>query len=412
MLTTQIFILVILILLSGFFSGVEVALMSLNNIKVRSLAKQKKKGSFYLKKIKKDPHRLIITILIGNNLVNIAAASIATIVFTNIFGSAAIGISTGIMTLLILVFGEIIPKTYASQNAVFISLKVSRLIYILSLVLFPLIIIFEFISKFIFKISGSQKIQKMTEAELEAILSIGKEQGVLEKEVAHIVANMLKFGERKVQEIMTPRVDLALINGNKKVKEVLDYITKTPYSRYPVYIDNPNKIEGIIDIDDILKVIRDRKYSRKVKDIIRPVLFIPRTKDIDDLLNDFEGKEVPMAIVVDEFGDLLGLVTVEDILEEIVGDIFDKSKLKSLRRIESRIHKKDINIDAKTSIDELNKSLNLGLKKEYFNTIGGYIVDRLGRVPYPGERIRIKKNIIEVTKVTKRSIKRIKIIRE
>jgi len=409
MLGTQITILVVLLILSAFFSGVETALMSLSQIKVKSLVKQGRKGAAVLYRLKQNPHKLIITILIGNNLVNIGAASFATVMFTELFGSSGVGIATGIMTFLILVFGEITPKTFASQNAERVSLFVARPIEILSIILAPFVWFFEKISKVMSSLLGSKKEDLLSETELETIVTMGRKEGLLEKEAADIMHNVLKFGGTTAKEIMTPRIDMVIIDGNKKLNEVLDLIVKTPYSRYPVSI-KPNKIEGILDIDDVLKQVRDKKLNKKVKDILRPILFVPETKEIDDLLTEFEGKEVPMAIVVDEYGDIEGLVTVEDILEEIVGDIFDKSKAKNfyLNKMKENV----IKVDAKSPIDELNKALNLGIKPGQFNTIAGYIQDRLQRIPHVGEKIKLRNATIEIIETTKQGIKSVKIIKK
>ncbi len=409
MLGTQITILVVLLILSAFFSGIETALMSLNQIKIKSLVKQGKKGSAVLYRIKQKPHKLIITILIGNNLVNIGAASLATVMFTELFGSSGVGIATGIMTFLILVFGEITPKTFASQNAERVSLLVARPIEILSILLSPFVWVFEKISKLMSVLLGSKKEDVLSETELETIVTLGRKEGLLEKEAADIMHNVLKFGGTTAKEIMTPKVDIIIIDGNKKLSEVLDLIVKTPYSRYPVSIEE-NKIEGILDIDDVLKQVRDKKLNRKVKAILRPILFVPESKEIDDLLTEFEGKEVPMAIVVDEYGDIEGLVTVEDILEEIVGDIFDKSKAKNIyfKKTEENV----IKVDAKTPVDELNKALRLGIKPGQFNTIAGYIQDKLQRIPHQGEKIKLRNATIEIIETTKQGIKTVKIIKK
>jgi len=408
MLGTQITILIVLLILSALFSGMETALMSINQIKAKSLVKQGKKGAAVLYRIKQKPHKLIITILIGNNLVNIGAASLATVMFTELFGSSGIGIATGIMTFLILVFGEITPKTFASQNSERISLLVARPIEILSVILSPLVWVFENISKVMSTMLGSKGEDALSESELETIVTMGRKEGLLEKEAAEIMHNVLKFGGTTAKEIMTPKSEIVMIDGNKKLSEVLDHIVKTPYSRYPVY-ENKNHIEGILDIDDVLKNVRDKKLNKKVKELVRPILFVPETKEIDDLLTEFEGKEVPMAVVVDEYGEIEGLVTVEDILEEIVGDIFDKSKTKNLyfKKLNENIMK----VDAKAPIDELNKVLKLGLRGEQFNTIAGYIEHRLQRIPRQGERIKLKNAIIEVGEVTNQGIKNVKIIR-
>jgi CBS domain containing-hemolysin-like protein len=409
MLATQIIILVILLVFSAFFSGIETALMSINGIKIKSLVKQRKRGAVVLHRLKQNPHKLIITILVGNNFVNIGAASMATVMFTELFGSSGVGIATGIMTFLILVFGEITPKTFASQNAERVSLAVARPVEVLSIILTPLVWFFERISKIMSRLLGSKKEDALSETELETIVTMGRKEGILEKEAAEIMHNVLKFGGTTAKEIMTPKVEMVMIGGNKKLSEVLDHIVKTPYSRYPVF-EKESEILGILDIDDVLRFVRDKKLNKKIKTMVRPVLFVPESKEIDDLLTEFEGKEVPMAIVVDEYGEIEGMVTVEDILEEIVGDIFDKSKTKSLyfKKLRPNVTK----VDAKAPIDELNKIMKLGIRGDQYNTIAGYIEHRLQRIPHQGEKIRLKNAVIEVGEVTKQGIKSVKISRK
>jgi Mg2+/Co2+ transporter CorB len=406
----QIITLVILIFLSAFFSGIETALMSINKIKVNALLKTGKKGTESLYRIKQNPHRLIITILIGNNLVNIGAASFATVIFTNLFGSSGVGIATGIMTFLILVFGEITPKTFASQNAERISLIIARPIELLSIGLLPIVKVFELISKLMSKILGSKKESEISEEELKTIVTMGAKEGILNKEVAEIMHNVLDFKGTKVTEVMTPDAKIKMIDGKKQINEVLDFVVKTPYSRYPVYLDSKDKIIGILDVDDVLEYMKNKKLNTLVKDIVRNVFFIPESKEIDDLLNEFESKKTPLAIVVDEYGDVTGLVSVEDILEEIVGDIFDKSQKK--KKIIKKTNNKLIKIDGKTSIDEVNKTFHLDLKSKNFNTIAGFIEQKLQRIPRKKEKIKLKNIIIEVDKVTKQGIKSLKIIRK
>jgi len=409
MLGTQVIILAVLIIFSAFFSGIETALMSLNMVKVNSLVKQKKKGSETLHRLKQSPHKLIITILIGNNLVNIGAASLATVVFTDLFGSAGVGIATGVMTFLILVFGEITPKTFATQNAERISLFIARPIELLSYLLSPLVKVFELISRGMSKLLGSKKEEQLSEEELKSIVTMGKEEGILSKEVAGMMHNVLEFEGTKATEIMTPKVNIEMVDGKVQLKEIIDFVVKSPYSRYPVYSENKDKIIGILDVDDVLKYAKSRKLEVKVKNIIRPILFIPESKEIDDLLAEFEGKNIPLAIVVDEYGNVSGLVTIEDILEEIVGNIFDKSERGSVYI--KKVNDKLIRVDAKASLEEINKILHLGLKEKHFNTIAGFIEHRLQRIPKEQEKIELKNVTIEVDKVTKQGIKSVKIIR-
>jgi Mg2+/Co2+ transporter CorB len=409
MLEAQIIILVVLIFLSAFFSGIETALMSLNMIKVKSLVKQKKRGSETLHRLKQKPHKLIITILIGNNLVNISAASLATVVFTDLFGSAGIGIATGVMTFLILVFGEITPKTFASQNAQRVSLLVARPVELLSFALMPLVLFFELITKGTSWLLGSKEEKHLSEEELRTIVTMGQKEGILDKEIAAMMHNLLEFEGTKVKKVMTRNLDMHVIDGNQKLSKVLDLIVKTAYSRYPVYLNKQDNIIGVIDVNDVLKKVKNKKLDGKVRNMVRRVFFVPESKEIDDLLVDFEGKHVPMAIVVNEYGDVSGLVTVADILEEIVGDIFARSKKKSIYI--KKVSENLIRVDARISIEEVNKVLHLGLKEEHFDTLAGFIEHHLKKIPKKGEQIKLKNVIIEIDRATKQEIKSVKIIK-
>jgi len=409
MLGIQISILVVLIILSAIFSGIETALVSLNQIKVKSLLKQKRRGSETLFKLKQNPQKLIITLLIGNNLVNIGAASLATVVFTNLFGSAGVGIATGIMTFMILIFGEITPKTYASQNSEKISLFVARPIELLSILFAPLVWFFGIISKAILRLFGTSEQNKISEEELETIVTMGRKEGILSGEAASMMHNVLKFEGTKVTEIMTSKSNIHMINAKAKLREVLDYIVKTPYSRYPVYSDNKDNIVGIVDVDDVLRFVKNKRLDTKIRYLAKKITFVPKSKKIDDLLTELEGKKTPLAIVVDEYGKVAGLVTVEDILEEIVGDIFDKSKRESVHI--KKVNEKLIRIDAKATIEEINKTLHLGLKGEHFETIAGFIEHRLQRIPKKGEQVKLKNVIIEITKADKQGIQSVKILK-
>jgi len=409
-LVTQIIILILLLIFSGLFSGIETAMVSTNMLKAKSLVKQKRKGSETLLKLKQDPNRLIITLLIGNNLMNIGAASLATLVFTNIFGSSGVGITTGIMTFLVLVFGEITPKTFAAQNATKISLIFAKPIEILSYILYPFVKLFKSISYIMLKLLNSKGEKPVSEEELRTIVTMGRQEGILDKESAKIIHNVLKFEGTKVTEIMTPDANIEMVDGNSKLKEIIDFIIKTPYSKYPVYEKNKDKIIGILDVDDILKYLKNKKLNIKVKTLIRKPYFIPKSKEIDDLLTELSYKKTPIAIVVDEYSHVVGLVTIEDILEEIVGEIFDKSKKSSVYI--KKINKKITKVDAKASVKAVNKELRLGIHERKFNTIAGFIEHKLKRIPKQGEKIKFKNNIIQIDKVTDQGIKSVKVYKE
>jgi len=288
-------------------------------------------------------------------------------------------------------------------------LFVARPIEILSIILSPIVKIFEVISTFMSKIIGSKEEDEISEEELRTIVTMGAEEGILNKEAAGMMRNVLEFKGTKVTKVMTPNVNLQTVDGEKRLKEVIDFIVKTPYSRYPIYSKDKDKIIGILDVDDVLKNMKDKKLNIKVKSIARKAFFIPQSKEVEKLLTEFEGKEKQMAIVVDEYGDVSGLVTIEDILEEIVGDIFDKSKRDNV--LIKKVDKKLIRVDAMASIEEVNKVLHLGLKGEHFNTIAGFVEHKLQKIPEKGEKIKLQNIIIEVDKVTKQGVESVKIIR-
>ncbi|MBD3248298.1 DUF21 domain-containing protein [Candidatus Falkowbacteria bacterium] len=401
--------LVLLIFFSGFFSGVETALMSLSSIKVKALLRQKRPGAQALFRIKSNPRRLIITILIGNNLVNIAAASLATVFFTEIFGSAGVGMATGVMTFFILIFGEIVPKTFATSNAEWISLLIARPIEILTQILLPLNKIFEIISKGILLTLGTREESKVSEEELKTIVSMGRDEGLLSKDIAEMMHNVLKFRDKKVTEIMTPKTRISMLDSKAVLRDVVDFIIKEPFSRFPAYKEDDDNIVGVLDVDDVLDHIKNKKLEVKVSSLMRPVKVVPESKEIDDLLTEFEGEEVPMAIVVDEYGEVSGLVTIEDILEEIVGDIFDKSQKESafIKKLTPKILK----VDAGVPIEELKRNLKTDFGRGNFNTLAGFIQHKLQRMPKKGEEIKLKDFVIKVENATKQQIKSVKIIK-
>jgi len=260
------------------------------------------------------------------------------------------------------------------------------------------------------KILGSSGEEQISEEELRTIVTMGRQEGILDRESAQMMHNVLEFEGTKVTEIMTPDANIEMINGNLKLKKVIDFIIKTPYSIYPVYVDNKDKIIGILDVDDVLKYVKNKRLDSKVKNMVRKAYFVPESKEIDDLLTELSYKKTPMAIIVDVYSHVSGIVTLEDILEEIVGEIFDKSKKSSvyIKKINSQITK----IDAKAPVEAVNKQLKLGLKETKFDTIAGFIEHKLQRIPRRGEKIRFKNHIIEIDKVTTQGIKSVKVYKE
>ncbi|MCD6590484.1 MAG: HlyC/CorC family transporter [Candidatus Aenigmarchaeota archaeon] len=403
-------VLVILILLSALFSGSEIALFSLSDIKVKKLIRQRKRGAKTLKKIKENPHKLLITILIGNNLVNISAASFATIVFTNMFGSLGIGLATGIMTFFILVFGEIFPKSFCYQNAERMSLFFATPLYILMKLLYPVVIFIEKLSLILLDLfERRKKERKISEDEIKAALSMGVEAGIIERDEEEMIHNIFEFGDTTVSEVMTPRKDIIAVRYDAKLMEALPEIIKSKYSRIPIYKGGLDNIIGILHVKDVLKYLKKGQHDIHVSTISSPVMFIPENKNLDLLLDEFRESGTHIAIVKDRKGKVKGLVTLEDLLEEIVGEIYDESDIsKTNIRI---LDKRTMMVKPDTSLEDVEKLTGLKYKGG-LKTIGELITKLLGKPAKKGDIIRLKNFKLVVKDANKNEgLKWIKIVK-
>jgi len=407
----QFFILLIFIFLSAFFSGVETAFVSLSDIKIQHFLDQNKKGIKRVKALKDNNKRLIITILIGNNLVNIAASSIATSIAIDIFKSNAIGISVGIMTLTILIFGEIIPKNIAMAKNEWIAIKAAPAVRLLQVVLFPVIKILEWFTMFIsipIDTNGADPI--ITEAEIKSAVSLGEEVGEVEEDERIMIHNIFRFSDLQVNEIMTDRTRMFSIRAGENLRDIAQEIIRQGYSRIPVYEENADNIVGILYAKDVLQATLKNQNDLPVKDLVRPSMFIPETMLIDDLLREFQKQKVHIAMVVDEHGGISGLITIEDLLEEIVGDIYDETD-KELIMIRKVSKTKSI-VKGETEIEEVNRVLHLGLsEREDYETISGFILAELRHIPEAGEELKIGNHIIRVTEADQQRIIEVEIER-
>ncbi len=411
MLEIQIAFLAFLIALSGLFSSMETALMSVSSIKVRALVRQKKKGSDALQRIKANPERLLITILVGNNLVNIGSAALATLITTQIFGDIGVGIATGVMTALILVFGEITPKTFATKNAVRMSLRLARPLEILTKLMFPMVRLLEAQTNTMMNRFGSKKgTEGLTEDEIRTIVTMGAEQGIIRKKIAGMMESLIEFEKRRVNQIMTPKSEAFTADGNRTINDSLDYIVKTPYSRYPVYKGDPSEIVGVVDVDEVLTAVKSGNLKRKLASIAKEPIFVPENKDIMTLLSEFEEKGVPMAVVVDEYGHFMGLVTMDDVLEEIVGDIFDKSKKPHV--YVKALDSGDYIVDGRTPMSVLKDYIDLDMEDREFETMAGLILKEAGRIPRKGEILTVGSLRVKIEEASPRTVKRVRILKK
>lgn len=406
-------LLVVLIILSAFFSGVEAAFISLSKIKIRQMIEKNLDGAFLVQKLKDKPHTLLSTLLVGNNLVNIGASALATgIVLEKLpaaQASSAVAISTGIMTLLILTFGEIIPKNIAINHNKFIALHSARFVNALSYILYPIIKFFDFISRGSTKIFGEPKKESMfSEEEIKSIVSMGEEVGTIEPEEKKMIHNVFKFDHTDVYDIMTPRTVIVAIEDNKNIKDALNLFIKSGHSRIPVYKDNIDRITGVLFIKDILPLIKKGQMDASITKVMTKPMFIPETKIVDEMLDDFKEKRAHLAVVIDEHGGVSGVVTVEDIVEEIVGEIYDEADAKrvSIKKISPTVFQ----IRGETSLEEVNEELGLNLHDEEFDTISGIVLHNLGRLPEKGESVKLKGGIkITVSKIDEQRIVQVRL---
>jgi CBS domain containing-hemolysin-like protein len=368
-------------LLSGFFSSAETALFSISKAKAIHLAKEKGYSNSLIKKMKDDPHRLLSTILIGNNIVNVGASALATAITINLVDSNAVGIATGIMTLLILIFGEIFPKSIATRNNVAIARLVIIPLYWLSIMFAPLIYMLNFIPKLTGKM---KKKPQVTEEELMTFVEVVEEEGGIEEEEKELIENIFEFDDTSASEIMTPRGDMYAINADEELN--LEEVIRSGFTRIPVFETDIDHITGILNIKDLFmhRVTSDEPVD--VRKIMSEPYFVPENKKLDNLLQQFKKRKQHMAVVVDEHGGVSGLITLEDALEEIVGEIIDETDKFEPHIV--KLKKDEWRVLGKSEIDEVNEKLQMDIpdSKEY-DTFSGYILDQIGRIPQEKEII-------------------------
>jgi putative hemolysin len=400
------------LILSAFFSGSETALFSLNKLQLKKM--QKEESGWRVNSIIKllnDPQKTLITILTGNMFVNIAASSLATYLAIKLFGNVGIGIAGGIMIFMILVFGEIVPKSLAISNAETIAKKIARPVEIISSFLFPLILFFKIIINVLYYFFGKKRVKEkkeITEEDLITLINVGKDEGVIEEEEKKMIRNIFEFGDTMVKEVMVPRVDMACISSNTKLDSILNLINKIGHSRTPVYKETIDNIIGILYAKDLL-VAYEQWYKSKekfdLKKIIRRAYFVPENKKIDDLLDIFQRDKIQIAIAIDEYGGTAGLVTMEDVVEEIVGEIIDEYDKET--KLYEIIDNNTVIADGIISIDKINELLNIEIPENDFETLGGFIYDLMGRVPNKNETIEYKNIQITIEQVVKNRIIRV-----
>ena len=405
----EIIALALLIALSGFFSGLEVALVGVRRSKVRQMLSEKLPGSSSLHKLKSNPSRMMASVNLGNNLVNVAATALATDIALNVFGDQGLAIVIGVMTFLILVFGEITPKTYCNANAPKIALKYSRVLLAFSYALYPIVLMFEKITKGIINLTGSdQEPPRLTEEEIKGVIEQGLQDKAIEKQESELVHGALNFDDIVIRSVMTPRTKMFTLNSKTMLFEALPQINQCGFSRIPIHGNNKDEIIGIIHVRDVLKALENDKKTSTLEMISRKPVFVSQEKMVSDLLKEMQGRQTHMAIVIDEFGGVEGCVTLEDLLEEIVGEIKDE------KDTEQQIFQNDgsnaIITNGDIEIDTINEIFKTDLSAgDDYSQLNGLLHEQLHDIPKEGDKLEINSLRIIVEKVSKNKPERVKI---
>lgn len=401
--------LAILLSFSAFFSASETALMSLSKIKIRRMLDERVKGAELVSRLVETPGKLLGAILVGNNVVNIGASALATSLAIDIFGDTGVGIATGIMTLLVLIFGEITPKSLAASYSERVAVKVSKIISVITRILNPIIVILSFVTSFIIrafggKIGGKQPF--ITEEELKTMVDVGHEEGVLEVEERKMIHNVFQFGDSQVKDVMVPRTDITAVDVRSSYDEIFELFKKERYSRMPVYRNTIDDTIGILHVKDMF-FFDKRKEQFDIEKNVRKPFYTFESKRIAELFEEMRKKRHQMAIVVDEYGGTAGIITMQDLVEEIFGDIRDEYDEDSYD-IQS-IGEDEYIVDGLTRLNLINETVGTNFESEHYETIGGFITGVIGRFLRKGEVIDINEIKCTILDVYRTRIKRLKI---
>ena len=389
----QIVTLIILVFLSGFFSSAETAYSTVNRVRMRTLAQENHKGAVRVLGILDQYGKMLSAILIGNNIVNLSASSVATTFAIKIWGSYAVGIATGILTFVVLLFGEIIPKTWAMQRSEKITLAYSRMIRLLMVVLTPVIFIIDKLSNWILRflhISSDGNNFSITEKELKTYVDVSHEDGVIESEERELIYNVFDFGDTVAKDIMIPRIQMTTVPIDATYQELLSTFQDSMFTRIPVYDDDPDNIIGVVNIKDFILVKDKDKFQ--LKKILREAYYTYEYKRVADLLMEIREKSLSIAFVLSEYGTTVGMITMEDMIEELVGEIRDEYDADEEELIQEIDNGKYL-VEARMKLDDINDALDIELDSEDYDSVGGLMIEQLERLPQDKETIVLDNGI-------------------
>ncbi|MCB2307228.1 hemolysin family protein [Clostridium estertheticum] len=408
--TWQIICLIILLLSSAFFSASETALMTLSKIRLRNMVESKIKGANIVNKLLENPSKLLGGILVGNNIANIGASSLATSLAITHFKDSGVAIATIIMTILVLIFAEITPKSLAAQNSEKIALKIAKPLSLITFILNPLITVLIYITNTIIKILGGEVNKSrpfITEEELKTMVSVSHEEGMLEGEEKQMIYNVFDFRDSQAKDVMTPRTDMIVASSNSTYADLINVFRKNQFSRLPIYEDTVDNVIGVLYIKDLI-FFEDGKEEFKIEKHMRTPYFTYEFKSTADLFADMRLKRIPISIILDEYGGTAGLVTFEDLVEEIVGDIDDEYDDDTDKIVV--IKEDEFIVAGDTKISMVNEMIGLRIESDDFDSIGGFVTGLLGRLPKTGETINYKATKFIVQDVSKNRIIKLKVI--
>lgn len=410
--TIQAVAILILILLSAFFSSAETALTTVNKHRLRALAEEGNRNAQRVLKLIENPAKMLSAILIGNNIVNISASALATTLTTNVFGSKFVGVSTGILTLVVLLFGEITPKSLATLYNEKIALTYIHVVAPLVTLLTPVIWLVDKLSGIIFfvlRVDRDAANNQMTEGELRTIVDVSVEDGVIEKEEKSMINNVVDFGDSKAKDVMVPRADMALVSVDATFDEVFEIFNEEHYSRLPVYDDNKDTVIGIVYLKDLFFFQNqndNKKMTFSIRNIMREPFFVYEYQKTSSIMAEMRNRFVSLAIVLDEYATAVGLITIEDLIEEIVGEIRDEFDMDELKMI-TKISDNHYEIDAAMKLSDLEDSIGIELESENYDSLGGYVIELLDHLPNVGETVKKDGITFQVVSMDKNRIDRI-----
>ena len=411
----QLIVLIILIILSGFFSAAETALTTVNVNKLRALSDEggrHGKKALRVIKMRDNSSKLLSAILIGNNIVNLSASALATLLATNLFGKAWVGAATGILTFIILILGEITPKTLATLHNVQLSLFFGAPVAFLMVILTPVIWILNKLSRGLFmlmRINPDENPNQMTEGELLAVLDASNEEGVIEPEEKKMITNVVDFGDALSKDIMIPRADMVCVDTKAGFDDIIAILEEDSFSRLPVYSESKDKIIGILNIKDMV-LYREKhgKENFSVEKVMREPVYVYEYQRTAQIFSDMKTSSVTMCIVLDEYGITAGLITMEDLIEEIVGDIRDEYD-DSEDELIKNIGENKYDVDASIKLDDLNDAIGTRLFSDNYDSVGGLVIELLDRLPEVGDAAVQKETSIRVTSVGRNRVERVEL---